>query len=496
MEHPATRLKECEALLCSFQPPSNTPTSSSRAQHDARRSKSDGGSSNGGSSSSFAAYLSDLAAGTGNGPCTAVWTAGTIAYRCRTCQTSASSAVCISCFKAGGHDAHDYVIYKSPAGGCCDCGDLSSWRLDGCCRQHRPASLTPDSRTRNGSATSTPNDGSSGTKLEPAHEAALSAVLSWMLLRFVSDLEVNHTHRNAFAAGRASSLAVWLQQLAALAPVRILGRVVLTRPMATWASASAPSASPNSGSSSPDPAGVSSAVVAQLWEGCAAIGTVMLRSAQQQQQQLQSDDRIQDCLLQRLLRCLPSCPEALLTEVTTLLLLLLYDAQFKFECTVQLLDQYDGLLGCIMDAPGPGKHPLTTALDRLTVQLFNCEEVTLRLVAERQLIENFMTVLWGLTQTAVVLLQHFQEPGTSHDPHSTNNPQRHRFMVLFSCYRRVLSDINIVLHHPQAVQHLLDTPGGAAPAGHPSRCAARRDCPEGGRSVRTGAAAVSPAAVE
>lgn len=88
----------------------------------------------------------------------------------------------------------------------------------------------------------------------------------------------------------------------------------------------------------------------------------------------------QDCLLQRLLRCLPSCPEALLTEVTTLLLLLLYDAQFKFECTVHLLDQYDDLLGCIMDAPGPGKHPLTTALDRLTVQLFNCEEVTLRWV--------------------------------------------------------------------------------------------------------------------
>lgn len=57
-----------------------------------------------------------------------------------------------------------------------------------------------------------------------------------------------------------------------------------------------------------------------------------------------------------------------------------------------------------------------------------------RLVAERQLIENFMTVLWGLTQTAVVLLQHFQEPGTSHDPHSTNNPQRHRFMVSLSLW--------------------------------------------------------------
>jgi hypothetical protein len=29
----------------------------------------------------------------GNGPCTAVWTSGTIAYRCKTCAVSTSSAV-------------------------------------------------------------------------------------------------------------------------------------------------------------------------------------------------------------------------------------------------------------------------------------------------------------------------------------------------------------------------------------------------------------------
>ena len=32
---------------------------------------------------------------------------------------------------SGGHEDHDYVMYRSPAGGCCDCGDLSSWREQG-----------------------------------------------------------------------------------------------------------------------------------------------------------------------------------------------------------------------------------------------------------------------------------------------------------------------------------------------------------------------------
>lgn len=96
--------------------------------------------------------------GQGSGPCTNVWTAGTVAYRqahgrrilnvscvlawafhvraaagraglgrgpefhashapcafprCRTCQVTSSSAVCVSCFRAGDHEGHDYVLYR------------------------------------------------------------------------------------------------------------------------------------------------------------------------------------------------------------------------------------------------------------------------------------------------------------------------------------------------------------------------------------------------
>lgn len=31
--------------------------------------------------------------------CTAIWKAGTLAYRCRTCQSSGNSAICKDCFQ-------------------------------------------------------------------------------------------------------------------------------------------------------------------------------------------------------------------------------------------------------------------------------------------------------------------------------------------------------------------------------------------------------------
>lgn len=68
-----------------------------------------------------------------------------------------------------------------------------------------------------------------------------------------------------------------------------------------------------------------------------------------------------------------------ISEATTLLLLLLYDVPFKYECTRCLMRQYTWLLQRVVES-GDTKHPLVVALDRMTVQLFNTEEVTLRCV--------------------------------------------------------------------------------------------------------------------
>lgn len=49
---------------------------------------------------SLPAYVQRIAGDAGGGgPCTSVWTAGTIAYRCRTCGLSPSAAVCVDCFR-------------------------------------------------------------------------------------------------------------------------------------------------------------------------------------------------------------------------------------------------------------------------------------------------------------------------------------------------------------------------------------------------------------
>jgi hypothetical protein len=53
-----------------------------------------------------------------------VWVAGSIAYRCRDCGTTDDSAVCVACFRDGGHEVYarssprcDWAIQNSPEPG-------------------------------------------------------------------------------------------------------------------------------------------------------------------------------------------------------------------------------------------------------------------------------------------------------------------------------------------------------------------------------------------
>ena len=57
--------------------------------------------------------------------CGLVWTANFVAYRCRTCGVSPCMSLCGECFHAGNHEGHDFNMFKSQAGGACDCGDVS-----------------------------------------------------------------------------------------------------------------------------------------------------------------------------------------------------------------------------------------------------------------------------------------------------------------------------------------------------------------------------------
>uniref|UniRef100_A0A673NGX0 E3 ubiquitin-protein ligase n=1 Tax=Sinocyclocheilus rhinocerous TaxID=307959 RepID=A0A673NGX0_9TELE len=69
--------------------------------------------------------------------CGLVWTANFVAYRCRTCGISPCMSLCAECFNNGDHTGHDFNMFRSQAGGACDCGDGNVMRASGFCSRHR-----------------------------------------------------------------------------------------------------------------------------------------------------------------------------------------------------------------------------------------------------------------------------------------------------------------------------------------------------------------------
>jgi hypothetical protein len=71
-------------------------------------------------------------------PCGYVFCRGDIAWNCRTCQTDATCVICDECFRNSNHEGHEVYFHRTTPGGCCDCGDVEAWCLEGCCHAHRP----------------------------------------------------------------------------------------------------------------------------------------------------------------------------------------------------------------------------------------------------------------------------------------------------------------------------------------------------------------------
>ncbi|KAI2809956.1 E3 ubiquitin-protein ligase ubr3 [Blomia tropicalis] len=76
--------------------------------------------------------------------CGLVWTTNFVAYRCRTCAISLCMSLCIDCFLSGDHEGHDFNMFRSQAGGACDCGDPFVMKESGFCSHHRPKSPEVD----------------------------------------------------------------------------------------------------------------------------------------------------------------------------------------------------------------------------------------------------------------------------------------------------------------------------------------------------------------
>lgn len=101
------------------------------------------------------------------GPCGYVFRRGDIAWNCRTCQTDATCVLCDNCFRESDHVGHEVFFHRTTPGGCCDCGDLEAWNVDGMCSRHRPPPLTTDMED-------------DGAKIDDFAFAAADAVAGWM----------------------------------------------------------------------------------------------------------------------------------------------------------------------------------------------------------------------------------------------------------------------------------------------------------------------------
>ena len=75
-----------------------------------------------------------------NQPCSKSLNYGWI---CRECSNFENSVICTDCYEQAknSHKGH-HLMYKVGGYGCCDCGDLVSWKADGTCKNHLPLVLS------------------------------------------------------------------------------------------------------------------------------------------------------------------------------------------------------------------------------------------------------------------------------------------------------------------------------------------------------------------
>ncbi|KAG0566256.1 hypothetical protein KC19_7G050000 [Ceratodon purpureus] len=276
----------------------------------------------------------------GQSQCTNVWNKGIIAYRCRTCQMNDSSAICVDCFQNGSHWEHDYVMYHSESGGCCDCGDGAAWKESGFCTAHQCVDVL-ETKVKD-------------ELLEPTHAAVqyvLRELLSWVkkLNDKLSDQQGSSEQETDMEVKMAMLYLDWSQKVCAVDALRNI---------------------------------VCEDIINYTFLYQADLSTSSL-----------------DVMLD----CLGWMPDRLIEAETTLFLQLLYKNEFKDQFLDRLKGKYERMIIHAVDSVAYMKNykSLDTNLDRVMVQLFNDPEMTTRLIHKYNLLELFIGVFSKVVSCAV-----------------------------------------------------------------------------------------------
>ncbi|CAK9877290.1 unnamed protein product [Sphagnum jensenii] len=304
-------------------------------------------------------YFLEALKSLGHSQCTTVWTKGTVAYRCRTCQIDDSSAICKMCFHLGDHKFHDFFMYHSESGGCCDCGDRDAWKEDGFCKIHQVSNGKPG-------------------HLSPELHQLIEMTVCWALEELSISVHMIWVRRlkdrNAAVESemRVASLFIdWLKKVCSVDVFRNLLSVLVTR---------------------------------KFLDGS----------------QFEENERGGKAPLEILLKTLGTMPEELTEGATTLYLQMLHTGWFKNQFTEELMKHYplivDDIVGKVI------KHSqhegviteckaLDSTLDRVMVQLFNVAPTVMELIKNNNLLEKLTSVFdrvlkMSLNQRGTVSVEH------------------------------------------------------------------------------------------
>ncbi|DBA86385.1 TPA: hypothetical protein ACH3X2_005612 [Trebouxia sp. C0005] len=321
--------------------------------------------------------------------CDAIWPAGTLAYRCRTCQSSGNSAICKECFQAGDHSGHDYALYFSQGGGCCDCGDSAAWSPSGFCHKH--SGQTTEEQLQ----------------LEPLEAMTLAAMVSWAVYQLCWTLHICVQTKGTDdlqAACAASHLLNWLRSLCVVPVLRRQAGTAMLQSQLSLHNA-----------------------LAKAADHCGCKVQPELRPPRLDAPDTLSAWAVEDLALDRILTVFFKLPQHLNQKVATLLLQLLFEPSFKKGFLPVMMRHYTHLLhSWFADSLAAGQP-----LDMITVQLFN----------DMDAVEKPYKLLEVLTGSLMYLMPASIQMWTSG---ATT-------ILLNKPMTRVVQDIRMVLEHPQAV---------------------------------------------
>ena len=63
-------------------------------------------------------------------------------WKCRECSNNENSIICTECYEKAKNSHKGHHLQYEEGNGCCDCGDLGNWKVDGTCVDHMPLLLT------------------------------------------------------------------------------------------------------------------------------------------------------------------------------------------------------------------------------------------------------------------------------------------------------------------------------------------------------------------